>query len=161
MSKYNKQIKRQIYNLLCADEYTQKEICAKVGIDEDTFIRWKNKYSDFADLIKRAEAKRVDKRLVQCSRSLEKLICGFTTEEERTEYVNDGSGKATIRAQYVVKKEVPPNLGAIIHYQTNKDAKNWVNRQRMEVTGKDGQEFVFPKLSEEQVKKALEYNNKL
>lgn len=29
------------------------------GIDEDTFIRWRKRYADFADLVKRAEARAV------------------------------------------------------------------------------------------------------
>jgi hypothetical protein len=30
-----------------------------------------------------------------------------------------------------VTKHIPPNLGAIIHYQTNRDAELWKNRQNI------------------------------
>jgi len=35
-----------------------------------------------------------------------------------------------------------PNLGAIIHFQTNHDPDNWKNRQSTELTGKNGKDLL-------------------
>ena len=56
-----------------------------------------------------------------------------------------------IRAQRDVTKQVAPNLGAIIHYQSNKDPENWQNKQRLEHTGKDGEDLVLRPLTAEEI----------
>jgi hypothetical protein len=151
--KYCKEICDKIFALLESDEYSQAEICRIVGINVDTFTDWKRAHSEFSDGIIKARERLTEKRLVQCKRSLSKLILGYVTEEERTEYVDDGTGKgkAKVRAQYVIKKEVPPNLGAIIHYQTNMDPEHWQNKQRFEHTGKDGEELPLRPLTAEEI----------
>lgn len=151
MSKYSKRIVAKIIALVESDEYSQKEICAKVGIDQDTFIAWKKRYPDFSDALENARDRLIDKRLVECSKSLAKLINGFKTVETVTEYVSDEEGKPMIRAQREVEKEVPPSLGAIIHYQSNKDPENWQNKQRIEHTGKDGEDLPLRPLTDEEI----------
>lgn len=151
MSKYSKAIAEKIFALLESDEYSQKEICSIIGIDPDTFTNWKKKYSEFSEGIEKARARLVEKRLVQCKRSLAKLICGYSYTETVTEYVDDGNGKARIRAQRETTKEVPPSLGAIIHYQSNMDAENWQNKQRLEHTGKDGEDLTLRPLTDEEL----------
>lgn len=149
--KYSKEICDRIIVLAESDEYTQKELSQIVGIDEDTFINWKKTHSDFSDAYENAKQRLREKRLVQCSRSLSKLINGFESEEERTEYIKGDNGKPVIRAQYVVKKHVAPSLGAIIHYQSNMDPEHWKNKQRFELTGKDGDEIKLAPLSAEEL----------
>lgn len=151
MSKYSKRIVAKIIALVESDEYSQKEICAKVGIDQDTFIAWKKRYPDFSDALENARDRLIDKRLVECRKSLAKLINGFKTVETVTEYVSDDKGKPVIRAQREVEKEVPPSLGAIIHYQSNKDPENWQNKQRIEHTGKDGEDLPLRPLTDEEI----------
>lgn len=151
MSKYSKRIVAKIIALVESDEYSQKEICAKVGIDQDTFIAWKKRYPDFSDALENARDRLIDKRLVECRKSLAKLINGFKTVETVTEYVSDEKGKPVIRAQREVEKEVPPSLGAIIHYQSNKDPENWQNKQRIEHTGKDGEDLPLRPLTDEEI----------
>lgn len=151
MSKYSKEVAQKVFSLLETDEYTQKEICDIIGISDDTFTNWKKKHSEFSDGIEKARTKLIEKRLVQCKRSLAKLINGYTYTETITEYVDDGNGKAKIRAQRETTKEVPPSLGAIIHYQSNMDAENWQNKQRLEHTGKDGEELTLRPLTDEEI----------
>lgn len=149
--KYSKEICDKIIALAESDEYTQKELSRIVRIDEDTFVNWKKTHSDFSDAYEKAKGRLREKRLVQCSRSLSKLINGFESEEERTEYIKGEDGKPVIKAQYVVKKTIAPNLGAIIHYQTNVDPDNWKNKQRFELTGKDGDEIKLAPLTPEEL----------
>lgn len=149
--KYCNEIRDKIAKYAATDEYTQKELCALAGIDEDTFIRWKKNHADFADALQKAKDSLMEKRLVQCSRSLSKLICGYEYDEETTEYIEGEDGKPKIRAQRIVKKRQAPSLGAIIHYQTNRDPDNWKNKQRLEMTGKDGEEIKLAPLTAEEL----------
>ena len=45
--KYGKEILKDICKLIESDDYTQKEICQQVGINQDTFTDWKHNHSDF------------------------------------------------------------------------------------------------------------------
>jgi len=138
MSKYCKEIVEDICKLIKTDSFTIPEICKKVGIDESTYHLWRNEKVDFLEAIKAARKKYTDSMLATCEKSLSKLIEGFEYEELRTVSIDDGSGKgkAKIKEQTRIKKQVIPNLGAIIHYQTNNDPDNWKNRQSSEVKGK-------------------------
>jgi hypothetical protein len=60
-----------------------------------------------------------------------------------------------------MKKKVAPNLGAIIHYQTNKDPENWKNKQSTELTGKDGRDLFEGVSNEELEAKITELEKKL
>lgn len=148
--KYSPQMADKICELFEMNKYTNKEICKIVGINQDTFYEWRQSHPEFSEKMEKSRARLIEKRLQVCEASLNRLIEGYVTEDVVTEYVNI-DGKPVIRGQRVVKHNVPPSLGAIIHYQTNRDPENWANRQRMEVTGKGGEELKIrlPKLSEE------------
>ena len=85
-----------------------------------------------------------------------KLIIGYEYEESKTVVVNDGSNNPKIKEKSTTKKHVSPNLGAVIHFQTNKDPDNWKNKQSTELTGKDGKDLMnsidLSKLSDEELK---------
>jgi len=150
--KYSRRVAKKVFKLLSEDEYTQRELCEIVGVDETTFGRWKKRYAEFAEGIENAKEALREKRLVQCSNSLAKLIVGFDFTETTTEYVrDDDTKKVVIRAQREVTKHVMPSLGAIIHYQSNQDPEHWQNKQRLEHTGKDGEDLVLRPLTDEEI----------
>ena len=128
----------KICELVKTDEFTNQDICKAVGIHESTFYEWLNTKPEFSEAFKAAEDSVMQKRLETCERSLQKLIRGYEYDEVTTDYVPGEKGQAQIRVQHVTHRVVGPSLGAIIHYQTNRDAKNWANRQRQEITGADG-----------------------
>ena len=93
---------------------------------------------------------------------MDRLINGYEYEEKKTVTVDNGQGQPKIKEQTITKKVIAPNLGAIIHFQTNKDPQNWKNRQNTEITGKDGKDL-FEKLTDEELEakiKELENKNK-
>lgn len=149
-SKYTPEIVERICELVSADEYTIKEICSIVGINPDTWFEWKKVHADFSEKVKKAEDALIEKRLKECNRSLSKLITGYEATETVTDFVNI-DGKPVPRGIRQVKKHIPPSLGAIIHYQTNKDPDNWANKQRTEITGKDGAPIALRPLTEEEL----------
>jgi transposase-like protein len=136
--KYSKAIVKKIVSLIEQDTYTILEICSSVGISRETYHTWIKEKPDFSDSIKRARGNFEGKVLKECEKSLVKLITGYEIEETKTVAIDDGKGKAKIKEKTVTKKFVNPSLGAIIHYQTNRDPENWKNRQSLEHTGKDG-----------------------
>jgi transposase len=146
MSKYTKAIQKKITDLIEKDSYTVAEICLSVGVSERSYYGWRTNIAEFADAIQKAREIFIERNLVECDRSLTKLIKGYEFEEKKTVTIDDGAGRPKIKEQTVVKKQIAPNLGAIIHYQTNKDPDNWKNKQSTEITGKDGKDFLKPKL---------------
>lgn len=142
MAKYNKKIVERILELVRTDSYTILEICEKVGISKDTFFDWRNNKPDFSDLLEKANDELYDKMLIVAKKSLFKLVEGYTYDERKTITISDKDGNPKIKEQTIIKKTVSPNLGAIIHLQTNKDPANWKNRQNTEVTGKDGKDLI-------------------
>ena len=46
-----------------------RHACAMAGIDESTFSRWRDRYADFADAVKAAEARAVAGRLARIRRA--------------------------------------------------------------------------------------------
>ncbi|NDV81345.1 phBC6A51 family helix-turn-helix protein [Bacteroides sp. 51] len=139
MAKYSKRIVEHICELISADSYTIAEVCKSVGISERTYYDWLSKNADFADAIKKAKDKFIDDMLVECEKSLSKLIKGYTAHEKRTVTVDTGkkddNGKAIVKVKehVVTEKHFAPSLGAIIHFQTNRDPDNWKNRQENKI----------------------------
>lgn len=147
MAKYNDKIVEDICELIRKDNYTILEMCKMVRITQETYYTWYKSKPEFSDAIKRAREDFKQAALVDCKRSLMKLINGYTYQEKRTVTVDSGkkdsNGKQIpkIKEQIITEKHIQPNLGAIIHYQTNQDPDNWKNKQTNEITGKDGREF--------------------
>lgn len=148
-ARYSKALVDDVVSLIKEDSYTIAEICRKVGISERSFYNWRDQHAEFADAIKKAEDEFRDTILVECEKSLVKLIKGYTVQEKKTVMVDskekDPSTKKAIpkiKEQTVTDKHIQPSLGAIIHYQTNNDPDRWRNRQSTEVTGKDGKDLI-------------------
>lgn len=165
--KYNKKIVERICELISVDSYTVAEICEMVGISERAYYEWQSKYADFADAIKKAQDKFTQDMLIECSKSLVKLIKGYTAEESKIVYVDskakevDENGepvksKPKIKEQVITKKHIAPNLGAIIHFQTNRDPDNWKNRQENKISGEVGIKSSLENLSDEELQKIID-----
>lgn len=162
MAKYNKKIVEDICALIRADSYTVAEICEKVGIAKDTYYNWLKTKSDFSDAIKKAEDEFKEDMLAECNRSLVKLIKGYTVQEKRTVTADTGkkdeNGKPIVKVKehVVTDKHYPPSLGAIIHFQTNRDPDNWKNRQENKISGEVGIKSSLESLSDDELKKIVD-----
>lgn len=142
MAKYSKKIVDKICKLISSDSYTIAEICQQVGINQDTYFTWKKEKPEFSEAVEKAKDSFNADTLVECEKSLSKLIRGYDYEEKKVIYIENKEGKPKIKEQTIIKKHVAPSLGAIIHFQTNKDPENWKNRQTSELTGKGGKDLV-------------------
>jgi len=159
MAKYNKKIVKKITDLIKSDSYTVAEICSKSGIHPDTYYEWMRTKSEFSEAVTRAREEFRKSTLVECEKSLIKLIKGYEVEEKTVVYVDskgpDGASKPKIKEQKVVKKHFQPSLGAIVHFQTNNDPEHWKNRQNTELTGKDGKDF-FATMPDDELNRRIE-----
>lgn len=136
--KYDKAMVERICGLIRKDSYSTKEICRKVKISHQTFLNWKARYPEFAEALQEAEDEFTETMLADCSRSLKKLVNGYKYTEKKQ--VEGPSGK--VKEIVIQEKKVTPSLGAIIHYQTNKNPEQWKNRQSAELTGKGGKDLI-------------------
>ena len=164
-TRYTKELAKSICKLIREDSYTVAELCAKVGCSERSYYLWRDKFAEFAEGIKRAEEEFKADKLVECRRSLNKLISGYSYEEKELVVVNNdvkkGKSVPVIKEQKTKVKHVAPNLGAIIHFQTNMDPANWKNRQSNELTGKDGKDLLKGMTDEELDAKIKELEDKV
>ena len=150
MAKYSKKLAHKIFSLIEKDSFTIAEICAKVGISDRTFRYWQNENSEFAAGVARARDTFTETKLVECEKSLDKLINGYEYDEVKTVVIDDGKGQPKIKERTTIRKMVIPSLPAIIHFQTNRDPENWKNRQTNELTGKGGKDL-FDGVSNEEL----------
>lgn len=172
MAKYGKKIVARICDLISKDSYTIAEICQQVKISESTYYEWLKTKSDFSEAIKKAQDQFTQDMLVECNRSLVKLIKGYTAEETKIVYVDtkvkelDEEGneitksKPKIKEQVTTKKHIAPSLGAIIHFQTNRDPDNWKNRQENKLSGDIAIKSHLENLSDEELQKIIDDETK-
>ena len=145
MSKYSPEIVKRICELIEKDSYTDKEICQMVGINQDTFITWKNTKPEFSEALKKADQVFLKFISSEARKSLVKKIQGYTVQEKRTVYaseVKDGQSKPRIKEQTVTDKHYQPDTVAIIFALTNQDNENFKNKQSTEVTGAGGRPLI-------------------
>lgn len=105
-NKYETRVKPRFNEIekWCQLGATDKEIWTNLGIAKSTFIDYKNKYSDFSDLIKNNRSKPV----VEIKAAMLKRAKGFQYEEKKVttqKIVIDGVDEEKIPAQ-VIKTEV-------------------------------------------------------
>ena len=100
--------------------------------------------------------------LSECKKSLVKLIRGYTIQEKKTVTADTGkkdeNDKPIVRVKEhsVVEKHFAPSLGAIIHFQTNRDPDNWKNRQDSNVSAEVSIKSDLDKLSDAELEKIID-----
>jgi hypothetical protein len=95
---------------------TDVQMAMVFDINESTLNRWKIRYSDFSQSIKKS------KNLVDCTveNSLFKRALGMETTQKKIVEYPDGRMRKEIAIKYV-----PPSLSAIIFWLTNRQPDLW------------------------------------
>lgn len=104
--------------------FTDEQIAKKIGISKQTFYQWKNKYSDFADSLKKGK-EIIDN---EAEEALIKSALGYSYDEERTT-IEDRDGNI-VRKKTVIKRHVPPDVTALIYWLNNRRPSTWRNRRK-------------------------------
>lgn len=98
------------------DGLTDEQIAYNMGINKATLYRWKEKYCDISDTLKRGKEV-VDR---QVENALLKRALGYEYEEVKEKF-EDGN----ITERTVTKKEVIPDVTAQIFWLKNRKPNEW------------------------------------
>ena len=104
------------------DGYSLVDISNKIGVDNDTFLRWRDRYPEIRQAVSKG------KELVdyQVENALLKSALGYKTKEVKvTTTMRYGKVVETIKE--VTDKEVAPNVSAIQMWLYNRQKDKWRN----------------------------------
>ena len=104
------------------DGYTMMDISNKIGVDNDVFLRWKDRYPEIRQAVSKG------KELVdyQVENALLKSALGYKTKEVKvTTTMRYGKVVETIKEE--TDKEVAPNVSAIQMWLYNRQKEKWKN----------------------------------
>ena len=114
------------------DGLTDEQIANNIGIETRTLYRWKEKYSQICQSLKRGK----DVIDMQVENALLKRALGYEYEEQTKEVVRDPStGKPEIKIIKTVKKQVAPDVTAQIFWLKNRKPEQWRDKQDLKVEG--------------------------
>jgi len=104
------------------DGYTMTDISNKIGIDNDCFLRWKDRYPE----IRKAVSKGKELVDYQVENALLKSALGYKTKEVKvTTTMRYGKVVETIKE--VTDKEIAPSVPAIQIWLYNRNKDKWKN----------------------------------
>lgn len=104
------------------DGYTMTDIANKIGIDNDCFLRWKDRYPE----IRKAVSKGKELVDYQVENALLKSALGYKTKEVKvTTTMRYGKVVETIKE--VTDKEIAPSVPAIQMWLYNRNKDKWKN----------------------------------
>lgn len=104
------------------DGYTMMDISNRIGIDNDTFLRWKDRYPEIRQAVSKG------KELVdyEVENALLKSALGYKTKEVKvTTTMRYGKVVETIKE--TTDKEIAPNVTAIQMWLYNRQKDKWKN----------------------------------
>jgi len=130
-TKYNKDLFPLLAEGYAREGLNDKEISKKMGISTQSYYQYQKKYPDFFEAIKRGKAP-VD---FKAETALLKRALGYTYEEKTTELRIDENGNARPAVVRTVKKEVPPDTGALAFWLKNRKPEKWRDRQDIQLQG--------------------------
>lgn len=113
------------------DGLTDEQIANNIGIGTTTLYKWKNKYGEIRESLKRGKEV-VDR---QVENALLKRALGYKYKETTRELVTDKqTGYSELIVTKVVEKEVVPDTTAQIFWLKNRKPEEW--RDKREVDSK-------------------------
>jgi len=112
----------------------EMDIAKSLDVSHDAWAHYKRLYNEFNDLV---EKSRID-AVKEVVSSLFKLCTGFDYNEQTVTI--DAEGKRQVTEH---RKKMPPNIGAIVFYLTNRDKLNWENTQKQKFDGTLKGNFTF------------------
>ena len=125
-STYNPEIHPKIASDLALMGKTQPEIAKALGVDEDTVIRWRKEFPEFAGAIKESKDQ-ADSKVVAC---LYQRACGYEYTEIKVVENPDGT-----RRKEMTKRKVAPDVTAQIFWLKNRQPGQWRDKQNVEMSG--------------------------
>nr|DAN28649.1 MAG TPA: terminase small subunit [Caudoviricetes sp.] len=128
-SKYETDVKPRLIEIEAwkRDGLTDEQICKNLGIVKDTFYKYKEKYTDFSDALKKGK----EVADIEVENALFKRAIGYKYKEVIKE-VKEIDGKKSTYIKEVVK-EMPGDVGAQIFWLKNRKSNKWKDKQDIDI----------------------------
>lgn len=128
-SKYETDVKPRLVEIEAwkRDGLTNEQIMKNLGIGRDSFYRYKDKYSEFSDALKKGK----EVADIEVENALFKRAIGYKYKEVIKE-VKEIDGKKTTYIKEVIK-EMPGDVGAQIFWLKNRKSSKWKDKQDIDI----------------------------
>lgn len=128
-SKYETDVKPRLIEIEAwkRDGLTDEQIFKNLGISRDTFYKYKEKYADFSDALKKGK----EVADIEVENALFKRAIGYKYKEVIKE-VKEIDGKKTTYVKEVIK-EMPGDVGAQIFWLKNRKSSKWKDKQDIDI----------------------------
>lgn len=128
-SKYETDVKPRLVEIEAwkRDGLTDEQIFKNLGISRDTFYKYKEKYADFSDALKKGK----EVADIEVENALFKRAIGYKYKEIIKE-VKEIDGKKSTYIKEVVK-EMPGDVGAQIFWLKNRKSSKWKDKQDIDI----------------------------
>lgn len=128
-SKYETDVKPRLLEIEAwkRDGLTDEQIFKNLGISRDTFYKYKEKYSDFSEAIKKGK----EVADIEVENALFKRAVGYKYKEVIKEVKEIDGKKSTYIKE--VTKEMPGDVGAQIFWLKNRKSSKWKDKQDIDI----------------------------
>lgn len=116
------------------DGLIDTEIAANMGVNPDTLYRWKRKYLEISEALKKGKDV-VDR---QVEKSLLKRALGFEYNETKNVYETDSNGNRILKESTITRKMVVPDTTAQIFWLKNRKPDKWRDKPETVKQGDTG-----------------------
>lgn len=110
---------------------TETEMCASLHISRTSWLKYKSDYPELQQAIDTGYAHSIKK----VEAALFKAAVGYTFDEVTTELRTDSKGVSKMVETKRVRKEVQPNVQAIMNILKNK-GRGWDTAEKIDIKGK-------------------------
>lgn len=128
-SKYETDVKPRLIEIEAwkRDGLTDEQIFKNLGISRDTFYKYKDKYTDFSDALKKGK----EVADIEVENALFKRAIGYKYKEVIKE-VKEIDGKKSTYIKEIVK-EMPGDVAAQIFWLKNRKSSKWKDKQDIDI----------------------------
>lgn len=128
-NKYETDVKPRLIEIEAwkRDGLTNEQIMKNLGIGRDSFYRYKDKYSEFSDALKKGK----EVADIEVENALFKRAIGYKYKEVIKE-VKEIDGKKSTYVKEVIK-EMPGDVGAQIFWLKNRKSSKWKDKQDIDI----------------------------
>lgn len=128
-SKYETDVKPRLVEIEAwkRDGLTDEQIFKNLGISRDTFYKYKEKYADFSDAIKKGK----EVADIEVENALFKRAIGYKYKEVIKE-VKEIDGKKSTYVKEIIK-EMPGDVVAQIFWLKNRKSSKWKDKQDIDI----------------------------
>ena len=128
-SKYETEVKPRLVEIEAwkRDGLTDEQIYTNLGISKQSFYKYKEKYVDFFDSLKKGK----EVADIEVENALFKRAIGYKYKEV-TKEVKEIDGK---KSTYIkeITKEIPGDVGAQIFWLKNRKSSKWKDKQDIDI----------------------------